>query len=93
MYMASVSYGAVVRHDARLVETALATRFLRVKRRELRMSLGLTGCRLYRALLELERKGVLLAEDQGMLSMADRLYELRKQPTSGHSNAVKNREG
>lgn len=91
--MASRAYGAVVRHDARLVEAALATQFLRIKRGELRKTLGLTGCRLYRALLELERKGILLAEDQGMLSIADRLYELRERTIPGHSNAVENREG
>ena len=76
--MESISYGAVVRHDAELVYTALATRFLHVKRRELRKTLGLTGCRLYRALLELERKGILLAEYDCWLSLSERLYDLRK---------------
>ncbi len=76
--MNSISYGAVVRADAGLVHDALATRFLRIKRGELRKTLGLPAYRLYRALLHLERKGILLAEYQGHLSLAERLYDLRK---------------
>lgn len=76
--MENTSYGAVVRSDAGLIHAALATQFLYIKRRELRKTLELTGCRLYRALLYLERKGILLAEHRGQLSLAERLYNLRK---------------
>jgi len=86
--MESISYGAVVQRDAELVHAALATRFLSVKRGELRKTLGIPAYRLYRALLHLECKGVLLSEYQGNLSLSERLWELRKRPKIEHSNAV-----
>ncbi len=86
--MKSIAYGAVVQCDAELVHATLATRFLYVKRGELRKTLGLPSSRLSRALLHLERKGILLAEHSGYLSLADRLWELRNDTILSHSGGV-----
>ena len=63
--------------DAILVSSALATRFLFTNRRELRNYTGLSSTRLYRAILQCERKGILLSEYRGGLAIAERLYNLR----------------
>ncbi len=75
--MGITTYGAIVQSDARMVSDALTSRFLQATRRELRQACNIDSTRLYRALLELERKGVLLAERKGKLAIAERLYGSR----------------
>jgi DNA-binding IclR family transcriptional regulator len=72
--MMDTSFGIRVRTDAALVHEALATRFLSVKRADLRKALDIDHSRLYRAFHHLERQGVLLAEYHGRVSLAERLW-------------------
>ncbi len=86
--MKSISYGVVVRGDARMVSDLLATHFLSATRAELRTAIGIDSSRLYRALLQLEQQGILLSEHRGRLSLSDRLWGSRKSAIPSHRNGM-----
>ncbi len=76
--LGSMAYGAMARSDARMISDVLTRQFLQASRRELRQACNIDSSRLYRALLELERRGILLAEYRGKLALAKRIYGSRK---------------